>query len=41
VAARDGEPSKGSTPQALMKEILADLEEAMKELAAAEEEIRQ
>jgi type I restriction enzyme M protein len=28
------------TPQALMKEILTDLEEAMKEFAAAEAEIR-
>jgi type I restriction enzyme M protein len=33
-------PSKRSTPQALMKEILADLDEAMKEFAAAEEVIR-
>jgi type I restriction enzyme M protein len=34
-----GKPSNGSTPGALMKEILADLEEAIKEFAAAEEEI--
>jgi type I restriction enzyme M protein len=38
---QDGaKPAKGSTPQALMKEILADLEEAMKEFAAAEKVIR-
>jgi len=34
-----GEPSKSSTPQALMREILTDLEEAMKEFSAAEDEI--
>jgi len=32
--------TEGGTPQALMKEILEDLEEAMKEFAAAESEIR-
>lgn len=32
--------SNGSTPQSLMKEILSDLEEAMKEFSAAEEEMR-
>jgi type I restriction enzyme M protein len=32
--------SKGSSPQVLMKEILEDLEEAMREFAAAEREIR-
>lgn len=34
-------PSNESTPQSLMKEILTDLEEAMREFAATEEEIRQ
>jgi type I restriction enzyme M protein len=34
-------PNQGGTPQALMKEILEDLEEAMREFAAAESEIRQ
>jgi type I restriction enzyme M protein len=33
-------PTQDETPQALMKEILKDLEEAMKEFAAAESEIR-
>jgi type I restriction enzyme M protein len=33
-------PSTGGTPQALMREILAELEEAMKHFAAAEDEIR-
>jgi len=33
-------PSKATSPQALMKEILTDLEEAMKEFAAAEDEIQ-
>jgi type I restriction enzyme M protein len=33
--------TQGETPQALMKEILKDLEEAMREFAAAENEIRQ
>jgi type I restriction enzyme M protein len=33
--------AQGGTPQALMKEILADLEEAMREFAAAEKEILQ
>jgi type I restriction enzyme M protein len=32
--------NRGPTPQALMKEILTDLEEAIKEFAAAEAEIR-
>jgi type I restriction enzyme M protein len=32
--------TQGETPQALMKEILKDLEEAMREFAAAESEIR-
>jgi len=32
--------TQGGTPQALMKEILEDLEEAMREFAAAESEIR-
>ncbi len=32
--------SNGSTPQVLMREILTDLEEAMNEFAAAEEEIQ-
>jgi type I restriction enzyme M protein len=32
--------SQNETPQALMKKILADLEEAMREFAAAEKEIR-
>ncbi len=32
--------TQGRTPQALMKEILEDLEEAMREFAAAESEIR-
>jgi type I restriction enzyme M protein len=32
--------AQGETPQALMKEIIKDLEEAMKEFAAAESEIR-
>jgi type I restriction enzyme M protein len=32
--------TEGATPQALMKEILRDLEEAMREFAAAESEIR-
>lgn len=32
--------TKGETPQTLMKEILKDLEEAMREFAAAESEIR-
>jgi type I restriction enzyme M protein len=36
-----GNPANKSTPASLMKEILAELEEAMKEFAAAEEEIRQ
>jgi type I restriction enzyme M protein len=35
-----GKPSNGSTPRVLMRGILADLEEAMKEFAAAEEEIQ-
>jgi type I restriction enzyme M protein len=35
-----GKPSNGSTPQTLMREILEDLEEAMKEFAAAEQEMR-
>lgn len=34
------DPANGSSPQALMKEILEDLEEAMREFAAAEREIR-
>jgi type I restriction enzyme M protein len=34
-----GKPSNGSTPKVLMREILAELEDAMKEFAAAEEEI--
>jgi type I restriction enzyme M protein len=33
-------PLEGQTPHALMKEILNDLEEAMREFAAAEAEIR-
>jgi type I restriction enzyme M protein len=33
-------PTRGGTPQALVKEILEDLHEAMKEFAAAEVEIR-
>jgi hypothetical protein len=32
-------PTQGETPQAMMKEILKDLEEAMREFAAAESEI--
>jgi type I restriction enzyme M protein len=35
-----GKTSNGHTPQMLMKEILSDLEEAMKDFAAAEEEIQ-
>jgi hypothetical protein len=33
-------PIQGETPQALMREILKDLEEAIKEFAAAESELR-
>jgi type I restriction enzyme M protein len=36
---KTGKSSNGSTPKMLMKEIISDLEEAMKEFAAAEEEI--
>jgi type I restriction enzyme M protein len=37
---KTGIASSGNTSQSLMREILADLEEAMKEFAAAEEEIQ-
>ena len=36
----DDRGQRAETPQALMKEILKDLEEAMREFAAAESEIR-
>jgi type I restriction enzyme M protein len=35
-----GQQTNGSTPQVLMREILSELEEAMKEFTAAEEEIQ-
>jgi hypothetical protein len=38
-ASADG--AQGETPQTLMREILKDLEEAMREFAAAESEIDQ
>ena len=37
---QDDAEAIGDTPQMLMKEILKDLEEAMREFAAAESEIR-